>query len=186
VRTAGWEGSAPVIITVHLKANLKLTCLPPSWRHSENDRLCWNKTSRRTRITGPKLELNLLTTGVAHVTHYRTWHPSVLLTGLHGQVYRWCQHSTNNNSIRMWVNAQRDVRPAEYRRCPLFNAAKIGWRPLVVCRALTQISLSVFRVRPFEQNYKKFAMSFIWWQHCYIRYLTFWGTALMKTWQQCR
>ena len=23
----------------------------------------------------------------------------------------------------MWANAQRDGRPAEYRRCPLFNAA---------------------------------------------------------------
>jgi len=27
---------------------------------------------------------------------------------------------------RMWVNAQRDGRPAEYRWRPLFNAAKFG------------------------------------------------------------
>ena len=27
----------------------------------------------------------------------------------------------------MWANAQRDSRPAEYRWCPLFNAAKFGW-----------------------------------------------------------
>jgi len=27
-------------------------------------------------------------------------------------------------ATRMWVNAQRDGRPAEYRWCPLFNAAK--------------------------------------------------------------
>ena len=27
---------------------------------------------------------------------------------------------------RMWANAQRDVRPAEHRWCPLFNAAKFG------------------------------------------------------------
>jgi len=27
---------------------------------------------------------------------------------------------------RMWANAQRDGRPAEYRWCPLFNAAKFG------------------------------------------------------------
>jgi len=26
----------------------------------------------------------------------------------------------------MWANAQRDGRPAEYRRRPLFNAAKFG------------------------------------------------------------
>jgi len=30
----------------------------------------------------------------------------------------------------MWANAQRDGRPAEYRWCPLFNAAKFGWRQL--------------------------------------------------------
>jgi len=27
---------------------------------------------------------------------------------------------------RMWANAQRDGRPAEYRCRPLFNAAKFG------------------------------------------------------------
>ena len=37
----------------------------------------------------------------------------------------------------MWANAQRDGRPAEYRWCPLFNAAKFGWRPLLECRAVT-------------------------------------------------
>ena len=38
---------------------------------------------------------------------------------------------------RMWANAQRDGRPAEYRWRPLFNAAKFGWRPLLECRAVT-------------------------------------------------
>ena len=38
---------------------------------------------------------------------------------------------------RMWANAQRDGRPAEHRWCPLFNAAKFGWRPLLECRAVT-------------------------------------------------
>jgi len=28
--------------------------------------------------------------------------------------------------LEMLANAQRDSRPAEYRRCPLFNAAKFG------------------------------------------------------------
>jgi len=37
---------------------------------------------------------------------------------------------------RMWVNAQRDGRPAEYRWRPLFNAAKFGWCPLLQCRAV--------------------------------------------------
>jgi len=30
------------------------------------------------------------------------------------------------NKIRMWANAQRDGRPAEYRWRPMFNAAKFG------------------------------------------------------------
>jgi len=30
---------------------------------------------------------------------------------------------------RMWADAQRDGRPAEYRWRPLFNPAKFGWRP---------------------------------------------------------
>ena len=37
----------------------------------------------------------------------------------------------------MWANAQRDGRPAEYRWCPVFNAAKFGWRPLLECCAVT-------------------------------------------------
>jgi len=37
----------------------------------------------------------------------------------------------------MWANAQRDSCPTEYRWCPLFNAAKFGWRPLLECRAVT-------------------------------------------------
>jgi len=37
----------------------------------------------------------------------------------------------------MWANAQRDGRPAEHRRRPLFNAAKVGSRPLLECSAVT-------------------------------------------------
>jgi len=37
----------------------------------------------------------------------------------------------------MWANAQCDGRPAKYKWCPLFNAAKFGWRPLLECRAVT-------------------------------------------------
>jgi len=51
-------------------------------------------------------------------------------------------------TTRMWANAQRDGRPAEYRWRPLFNAAKFGWRPLVECHAVTL---------PKMQNPLKFA-----------------------------
>ena len=44
----------------------------------------------------------------------------------------------NNNNTRMWANAQRDGRFAEYRWRPLFIAAKFGWRPLLECRAVTR------------------------------------------------
>jgi len=45
----------------------------------------------------------------------------------------WVDHT----KTRMWANAQRDGRPAEYRFRPLFNAAKFGWRPVLQCRAVT-------------------------------------------------
>jgi len=45
--------------------------------------------------------------------------------------------TTQNKQIRMWANAQRDGRPAEYRWRPLFNTAKFGWRPILECRAVT-------------------------------------------------
>jgi len=38
---------------------------------------------------------------------------------------------------RMWANAHRDGRPAEYRWRPLFNAAKFGWCPVLECHAVT-------------------------------------------------
>ena len=40
-------------------------------------------------------------------------------------------------TTRMWANAQRDGRPAEYRWRPLFNAPKFGRRPLLECHAVT-------------------------------------------------
>jgi len=39
---------------------------------------------------------------------------------------------------KMWANAQRDGRPAEYRWRPLLNTAKFGWRPLLECRVVTR------------------------------------------------
>jgi len=48
----------------------------------------------------------------------------------------WRRHQ-KVNTTRMWANAQRDGRPVEYKWRRLFNAAKFGWRPLLVCRAVT-------------------------------------------------
>jgi len=46
--------------------------------------------------------------------------------------------STRKTAItRMWANAQRDGRPAEYRWHPLFNVAKFGLRPLLDYHAVT-------------------------------------------------
>jgi len=54
---------------------------------------------------------------------------------LYGTNIRKIRRRTRNT--RIWANTQRDGRPAEYRWYPLFNAAKIGWRPLLECRAVT-------------------------------------------------
>jgi len=37
---------------------------------------------------------------------------------------------TKKKQTRMRTNAQHNGRPAKHRWCPLFNAAKFGWRPL--------------------------------------------------------
>jgi len=37
-----------------------------------------------------------------------------------------CPRNLKQVQTRMWANAQRDGRPAEYRWRPLFNAAKFG------------------------------------------------------------
>ena len=47
------------------------------------------------------------------------------------------QKNVQQHKTRMWANAQRDGRTAEYRWRPLFNAAKFGSRPLLECRAVT-------------------------------------------------
>ena len=38
---------------------------------------------------------------------------------------------------RSWASAQHYGRPAEYRWCPVLNAAKFGSRPLLDCRVVT-------------------------------------------------
>jgi len=69
----------------------------------------------------------------------KTIHP-VMLASFYSLTKTEDSYSDNTEKTRrtrMWANAQRDGRPAEYRWHPVFNAAKIGWRPLLECRAVT-------------------------------------------------
>jgi len=43
---------------------------------------------------------------------------------LHG--HKKVLNVNKHKNLEMWANAQRDGRPAEYRRRPLFKAAKFG------------------------------------------------------------
>jgi len=74
----------------------------------------------------------------------------------------------------MWTNAQRDGRPAEYWWCPLFNAAKFGWRPLLERRAVTlpiresrwnlQIILTTcFKSNSSIRDWPWNVWTYIWW-----------------------
>ena len=48
-----------------------------------------------------------------------------------------CQRmKCKKTKLETWANAQRDGCQAEYRWHPLFNATKLGWRPLLECRAV--------------------------------------------------
>jgi len=47
------------------------------------------------------------------------------------------EYTLKRKRTRMWANAQRVGRPAEYRWRPVLNAAKLGSRPLLDCRAVT-------------------------------------------------
>ena len=53
------------------------------------------------------------------------------------QFLQQAKHTSHHAVTRVWANAQRDGRPAEYRWRPLFNATKFGWRLLLECRAVT-------------------------------------------------
>jgi len=66
---------------------------------------------------------------IAFVVHSCAARPTPTCLG----IYFWIICKT-----RMWANAQRDGRPAEYSWHPLFNPAKFGWRPLLECRAVTK------------------------------------------------
>jgi len=85
------------------------------------------------------------------------WIGSAVFVGLTSVTDRQTDHTTRSVTIlatstyvvlqcgliiatRMWVNAQGDGRPAEYRWRPLFNAAKFGSRPLLECHAVMLLS----------------------------------------------
>jgi len=52
---------------------------------------------------------------------------------------------------RMWADAQRDGRPAEYRWRPLLNAPKFGSRPQLECHAVT---LAIYESTRFGRKVK--------------------------------
>ena len=69
---------------------------------------------------------------------YLGWHWNWLLKKTCcNQQYRNSKALLKHDELEMWANSQRDGRPAKYRWCSLFNAAKFGWRLLLQCRAVT-------------------------------------------------
>jgi len=84
------------------------------WRHSL---LSWSR---------PALWTNVRTYG--HRVLYVKMQKKKMV--VHGMKPIIC-NQTETWITRMWANAQRDSRPAEYRWRPLFNATKLGWRPLL-------------------------------------------------------
>jgi len=63
--------------------------------------------------------------------------PFILQTIIIAQMTPTGVEGRRTDKTRMWANAQRDGRPAEYRWRPLFNATRFGWRQLLDCRAVT-------------------------------------------------
>ena len=79
-------------------------------------------------------------------------------------------------ATRMWANGQRDIRLAEYRWRPLFNAAKFGCRPLLECRAvmlprcetcwnLLWCIILANRSQPLVGRSSPYCED-MWWRHC--------------------
>jgi len=76
-------------------------------------------------------------------------------------MYEKIEDILDTATTRMWANAQRDGRPAEYRWRPLFNAAKFGWCPLLECPKLANRSQPlVGRSSPFCED--------MWERYCYL------------------
>ena len=69
---------------------------------------------------------------MAYPLDLRTWST---YDNLHA--HRWSTYMYITNLTRMWADAQRDGRSAEYRWLPLFNVAKFSWRPVLEYRAVT-------------------------------------------------
>ena len=67
---------------------------------------------------------------------FKYLHLQVTCKRFYTVILLWPRTLKNNLKTRMWANAQRDGRPAEYRWCLLLNAAKFGWLPLLECCAV--------------------------------------------------
>jgi len=94
------------------------------------------KLHHRSQLGGLALsQLINLTTRYSSMT---VWHADTYTfsTTLKGSII-YSKNKEKDPTTRMWANAQRDGRPAEYRWRPLFNAAMFGWCPLLECRAVT-------------------------------------------------
>jgi len=69
--------------------------------------------------------------------------------------------------------SQRDGRPAEYRWCSLFNAAKFGSRPLLEYRAVinaanTRTPLKLAGVPQTTVPYRSPYCEDVWRRYCYL------------------
>ena len=99
-------------------------------------------------LTGPKLGLNLQTTGTAHITLYRTWSPTDLFTGPHGQVTRVSQCQKKSSS-RLY-GAREDNRGTHTDQPDGRHTIQINQRPTSItphfyagcpsCRTATTLS----------------------------------------------
>ena len=94
------------------------------------------KLHHRSQLGG--LALSQLINLTTRYSSMSVWHADTYTfsTMLKGSII-YSKNKEKDPTTRMWANAQRDGRPAEYRWRPLFNAAMFGWCPLLECRAVT-------------------------------------------------
>ena len=71
----------------------------------------------QNRITRTQITCSLLAQYLNFVMHK---------TNMENEKNNVTSHHAETYTTRMWANAHRDGRPAEYRWRPLFNAAKFG------------------------------------------------------------
>ena len=75
------------------------------------------------------MTIRLVFLGHTASSHVSSLHPSFVMEDNATYLYTAASEGelvSKAMTSRMWANAQRDGRPAEYRWRPLFNAAKFG------------------------------------------------------------